>query len=349
MKVLEFIKHLPSFIRELGGEKFHDIVNDTRPEFEKAKDYIYRDDVILPRGRVGKRVTKLPFKALNQGQTGACGAFSAAHMRKIEESEDTDPFYWYRNRSNYPNPGMNPKDVLEISAFADAINTKAFSGAPTDKLANSIPKLPLFLGGRKYKYEYVQYKAYDANAVFDGVSNGRAVLIGFYSTLNEWREEMYVRDVTSVYTSRVHHYVVALPNSIHVKDGFEWVSVIDSSPQYGFSLRHIRKDFLEQRMYIAGGFYYPVKVRKAKKITTIPSFRCEYGQRSHSVLDLQRFLTELGLLAPEHNTSYYGPITSKAVLEWQSNHLHTNLSLLTEWAGHYWGPASITKVKELYS
>ena len=102
-------------------------------------------------------------------------------------------------------------------------------------------------------------------------------------------------------------------------------------------------------MYISGGFYYPVKVKKAKKITTIPSTRCRYGQRSHSVLDLQRFLTELGLLAPEHNTSYYGPITSKAVIEWQLSNLDTNPLLLIEWSGHYWGPASINKVKELYS
>ena len=348
--VLKFLRYLPSLIKELTEEKFHDIADDKRLESEKVKDYIYGKDVILPMGKTGDRITKLKFKAYNQGQTGACGAFSAAHMRKIEESKDVEPLLWYRARSNYPYPGMFAKDVLELASFANAINTGGLGDIkPTEEKANSMKLLDLFKNKRKGRYEYAQFAPYNTDAVIDGVSNGHAVLIGFFSTLNEWRDEMYVRDYTTLFTARVRHWVVALPNSYHTKDGYDWVSVIDSSPQYGFSLRHIRIDFLKERMYMNGGFYYPVKTKSVNKIKTLPTKRCQFGQRSGSVLDLQIFLRELGLLSSIHTTSYYGPITAKAVLGWQLSHFGGDHQQLIKWGGNYWGPLSITKVNELYS
>lgn len=345
---LSTISKLWRIIKQIREEKFNSIADDPRPLEEKEKDYLLDRDVYLPMGDVGKRITSLPFEPLNQGRTSACGAFSAAHMRKISENVFTDPIKWYRTRSNYDGEGMFIHDVLKLAAHAAVIKppTKASKLIQTEKEANAIP-LPDITSDRKLKYEYSKIEAYDADGVFKAVSVGYPTLITFYCTKDEWIEEMTPWDGVTLWTAPVRHYVVAIPGSVHQKDGHTWVSVVDSSPAKGYSIRQVRKDFLEKRMYLGGGFYYPVK-KKEGKVIALPLGRCRYGQKSRAVKELQVFLVNEGYMADVHTTSYYGNITASAVLRWQLDNIGTNPYDLIVLEGKHWGPLSISTAKIKY-
>lgn len=349
------VTNLLKLISQFFEERQRDIAPDLRSSFEKDKDYKYGEDILLPKGEVNKRITKLPIEAYHQGSTSGCGAFSAAHARALYEGTYTYPVQWYRTRSNYAGEGMFLQDVLKLATRADLVPVPKISPKLTEEFANSLALVDVYNNTRKENYEYTQIKPYDADAVFDAVSNGYPVIVSFFATRNEWIEEMIPTDVVSVYTAPVRHYIVALPKSNHIKDGEEWVSVIDSSPAKGFSLRHVRKDFLEKRMYIGGGFYYSVKTEKSK-VKVVPTNHCSYGERSESVKGLQLFLVTEGYMSNVHTTGYYGNITAKAVLEWQLHNIRFMKSTSIEWVntlvaldGHYWGPQSVAAVKNKYN
>lgn len=339
------VSKLISLIKQIGAKKYNEIVDDPRPEVEKQKDYKYGQDMYLPSGSLGQRVTKLPWVPYDQDASSACGAFSASHARRLEENNTTYPLQWYRSRSNYSGKGMYLKDVLKLAAHADLVKLPKKTKGYTEEQANALALLDLFNNDRKEKFEYIQIDPYQVNDVWDAVSNGHACILSFYSTYNEWVEEMTVKDYTTPSIAAVRHFVVALPNSVHEKDGQQWVSVVDSSPAHGFALRHISKDFLANRMYHGAGFYHKVTTKKTK-VRNVPTKHVRYGMSNADVRLLQVFLNQEGLLSSTHITGYYGNITAGAVLNWQMIHIG-GLDIM-DLQGKYWGPRSINKAKELY-
>jgi hypothetical protein len=244
---------------------------------------------------------------------------------------------------------MFVKEVVRLAAKADAVlpdvDLQAVSSLITEESVNAIPFKNLFENKRDEKFEYVQIKPYDADAVVDAVTNGHAVIISFYCTLNEWDKEMEVEDVTSPAVAPVRHFVAALPNSYHTHEGKSWISVIDSSPHGGHHLRHVTVDFLKNRMFLGGGFYYPSKTGK-KPIKYIPGNSVKFGEKSVDVMNLQEYLVRNGLMTSNNVTGYYGNITARAVLEWQLKNLENSVAM-RQLQGHYWGPRSINRAKEL--
>jgi hypothetical protein len=340
-----------TLLKQLFGEKFRDVLNDPRSQLEKLNDYKVGTDVILTASASaeGKRITKLPFKAYNQGKSSACGAFAASHARRLFEGEQTFPYQWYRARTNYDYEGMYLKDVLKLMAQAMIFEPKKAYNTLTEKEANALAYTKVYDEKRKDKYEYAQIDSYDADSIFSAVNEGYPVVFAFYSTVNEWKEIMEPTDVVTLFTAPVRHFVVALPNSTHLKNGKEWLSVIDSSPNKGFSLRHVSKDFIKQRSYLGAGFYYPSKTRKTK-VTVVPQKAVKFGDNNAFVLDLQMFLYQTGYLSKVHTTSYYGPKTAQAVLTWQAdNLLNVPMLELFELKGRYWGPKSIKRANELHN
>lgn len=341
---------LINLIKQIFEPKFRDAIADPRSALEKSRDYTYGEDMVLPTGSAGnKRIKKLPFDAYLQQSTSSCGAHAAAHARRSYESEGTFPLAWYRTRTNYSGEGMYLKEVLKLAARADTVKTpKDVPKKLTESYANSLEYMELFSNNRDARYEYVTINPYDAQAVLDLVSGGKAVVISFYATKAEWGEEIYPRETTTILTAPVRHYVLALPNTYHTKDGYEWVSCIDSANPKGNTLVHMRRDMLEKRMYLGGGFYHVVDKSKSQ-VKDLPLTACEYGQRNGNVLKLQKFLTQLGRMSAIHNTGYYGNITAQAVLGWQVENLsNADVDWLYKLNGHYWGPQSIVLVKKKY-
>lgn len=335
--------------KQLRGERFNSVAEDTRSLDEQSKDYMYGDDVILPYAGTGTKVTKLPFVAYDQKSTSACGAFAASHARLVHEGAVNYPLPWYRDRTNYSGKGMYLQDVLKLAALANEVAVPKKTPAYTEKNANALDKIELYNNERGSKYAYTKIAPYDVYAVIDAVMNGYPTIISFYSTINEWDEKVEEKDVVTLYTAPVRHFVTALPNSIYEEDGKMWVSVVDSSPNKGYSLRQISLEFLSRRMYIGGGFYFPVETKKVKRVLNRPINRCSYGDENLQVLDLQTFLYEEGYMDSKYLTGYYGPITAKAVLKWQLDNI-TSIDPITldSYKGWYWGPSSIAAVKLKY-
>lgn len=340
--VLELIKQYIDILRR--GRLIDDVHADVRTVEEKSRDYVYGQDIQLPGSAVGKRIKKLPLVAYNQGKTLACGAYSAAHARRLEKNEEIFPLVWYRTRSNYPGGGMFIKEVLELIAYANKFPFPTnLPEELTEDYANNLQLVPV-ITSKDATREYYYIKPYDAEAVLEASTAGHSVLISFYSTEREWDEEMYPQDTVVPLTARIRHYVIVLPNSVHSQDGYEWVTVIDSSHHKGYSMRHVRKDFLEKRMFLGGGFVTRVK-SKVTKPQQLPTRQCQYGQSNEDVLELQKFLVTQGLMSSVHTTSYYGNITAKAVLAWQMDNIkNTNLGELLSLEGKHWGPLSIKAV-----
>lgn len=340
--VLEYIRQYIDLLRY--GRLIDDVHDDIRTVEEKSRDYVYGVDIRLPASAISKRIKKAPFEPYDQQQTSACGAYSAAHVRRLERRETTFPLVWYRARSNYGLPGMFLKDVLEMAAYADTFLEPAnLPSMLTEDYASSMPYTPVISNKDKTR-EYFYIKPYDVEGVWEAVSNGHPTVISFYSTVGEWTEEMIPTDTVWESTARVRHYVVALPNSIHERGGHEWVTVIDSSRQGNMSLRHIRKDFLAKRMYIGGGFVTTVKTSTTKP-KTLPTHGCQFNDKSTAVLELQDYLVSQGLMDTKHRTSYYGNITAKAVLKWQVENIkNVNIAELMYLEGKHWGPLSIKTV-----
>ena len=345
--VLESIK---SLLKQLLEPRYRDAVADPRSFTERVRDYKYREDVILPSsGAISKkRITKLPFDAYKQGSTSSCGAHAAAHVRRLLEDTETYALQWYRARTNYSGEGMFLKDVLTLAAKADTVAIPKKLPKLTEAFANSLSYVELFDNTRDTQYEYAQIDPYDADAVAEVSSAGHGVVISFYATNKEWDEEVYEREYTTLFTAPVRHFVTVLPNSVHTKDGYTWVSAIDSAAPKGYTLTHIRLDFLKKRMYLGGGFYYPVTRRKSP-VKYLPTNRCEYGQMNQAVLNLQEFLVTQGLMSKVHTTSYYGNITAAAVLKWQLQNVDSvSLTELNSLGGKYWGPASIKALRRIF-
>jgi hypothetical protein len=340
--VLEYFKQLLDVWR--SGRLIDDVHVDVRTEEEKSRDYIYGLDIQLPRGGYGKRIKKLPFEAYDQQRTLACGAYAASHARRLETKEENYPLAWYRTRSNFPAGGMFIKEVLELIAYAKTFPfPKKLPAKLTEAFANAMALEPAIVTKDRSR-EYFSIKPYDADGVFDAVNNGFPVLLAFYSTTREWAEEMIPTDTVWINTAAVRHYVIAIPNSFHNKDGHEWVSVVDSARQGGLSLRHVRKDFLQKRMYLGAGFVRKAEIKKAK-LPDLPTQGCQYGQRNSAVLALQKYLVSQSLMEERHTTGYYGNVTAAAVLRWQLDNIQdVNYAELVYLEGKHWGPLSVKAV-----
>lgn len=343
-------------IQQARSPKFSSIAPDPRTEKEQSKDYIVGIDVALPYG-IGSphgagRIEALKFQPYDQGKTSACGAFAASHARLISEDVENFALSWYRSRSNYPDQGMYLKDVLRLAAKASAtpISAKYKNFKPNEEEANKIQLKNLFKKERDTKYEYAKIQPYDVDSVLKAINSGYPCIVSFYSTLDEWDYEMVPKDAVILATAPVRHYVTVIPNSFHRWDDSTWVTVVDSSPHKGFSIRHLSIDFLKERMYLGGGFYYLVTTTKSD-VTSVPKERCEYLEKNTKVEKLQLFLREEGYLDAKHITGYYGDITKAAVLKWQKAHIPKSVVTpldLDELDGRFWGPASIDAAIKKY-
>lgn len=330
----------------LFGPKYHNAVPDPRSREKKAQDHKYGLDVAAGSIKIGEKVKDLPFVPFSQLQTFSCGAHAAAHGRKLD-GEETAPLVWYRNRSNYPDGGMYLQEVLRFEQKAKVVSytnypTEAYR---TEAQANAMANIFEFDEQRDKDYAYVQINPYDARPVFEAISIGYAPTISFFATYNEWSfEELTLRDSVSFWYAPVKHYIKALPNSVYEKDGDLWLTALESAPHGGHVRREVPFSFLTARMYLGAGYVYKKEITPSIP-ETIPNEKCNFGQKNGAVLKLQIYMVQLGRMAKQHQTGFYGLITASAVLKWQVENLkdYPNIASL---GGKWWGSTSIKKVVE---
>lgn len=351
-KVVSLPIRIKRFVEYHRTEKIQDTLRDDRPYKERELDYINGLDIVLTAKGENKRITKLPIQYYNQGSSSACGAHAAAHGRLLTEGNKTNPFDWYRLRTNYSGPGMYLKDVLKLKAEADVTEPLSSSLRLTEAQANATQYKDLF-NKRQEKYDYYTIHYYDGDEVWSAVSNGLATTVSLYATGSEYTDEPRVLDWgLTLSWAPIRHFVEAIPYSNHTIDGVRYISVVDSSPFGGHTLRHISIDFLNERMYLGGGYYIKRGAPRKRTPKELPIEKVEMFNRGDDVTVLQQFLNAEGLQESKHITGYYGPITARNVMEWQLRNVNEmkgyTAKELADLRGEYWGPASIKAVKKIY-
>ena len=337
---------------------------EPRAHEEQMKDFISGIDVLAA---TAESKMLYPFanpatitvEPYNQRQKGSCGAHSATHAAMLSgRISENAPVVWYSWRTNQF-PGMYLNEVLKLYAkalsfkYADYPDEVYDTEAKADALRGKIAKT-LEDNGADY-FAMVGSNSSDIYEIADLVNRQKIpVIVAFYSTVNEWgREYVTLRDKITLDKAPVRHYWAIVPEGCWKdKDGNNWFTVLESSPQGGYSVRHVAFDFLVERMYLKGYATMPT-VKKSRANVVIPEAYVEYGQSNEQVKVLQRYLTVKGYLDAKYQTGTYYNITKRAVLKWQLDNLKMFQSRkvtetqLREYDGKYWGKVSILVAKAL--
>lgn len=340
--------------------KLQDALPDNRPQHLRERDYSVLELPITTESAVPfqhQQIRKLTANVYNQYSTGSCVPHAFYTQLEYEgllpKNFEPSQLRAYRKRGNYPQAGSIATDMYDQIRSGQSDDYVTPRNA-TEALANSLA----YVLGSKLIEDFNYYQYYDARTgtwlldrIPADVAGGRAIALYIYATEAEWREEFVEIKTPNLNPNQayVRHAVVLVPEGDFTRDGKGWFSVHDSAAFGGRHLRHVSWEFLQRRIYFAA------QVRKREEIvpipveTKLPTVAVKLGDRSENVRNLQVFLNKDGKLASNHITSYYGPLTAKAVLWWQLENWQgfaDTIPQLLDLKGEWWGRQSISIIKK---
>jgi len=263
----------------------------------------------------------------------------------------------YRKRSNYPQGGSIGTDMYDQIRGGQSFDFPT----PAKFRESDATKMPLIAGTKLIPdFKYFQYVDKNWKILHDDivkdVAIGKAVSIFIYATDEEWSKE-YVDIIDPNYQltadSDIRHCVCIIPKGDFTKNGKGWVSIQDSAKFGGRGLRYVSYDFLKKRTYFAAKVYKTSEIPVPPTppvVIGLPLTPCKFGDKNDFVLALQKYLIKGGYLEAKYATSYYGSLTSRAVLWFQlKNHgsFTSNIPAILDGAGKQWGNESIGVVKKI--
>lgn len=340
---------------EILKKKYSGILEDTRTEKEKAKDWDSRE-IALGSGK-GSKIKEIPIKVYDQMQTSSCTSHAILSMFEYNKvlNKNVSRFPLYRKRFNFPSEGSNATDLITkshskhsnvggLSYLKDVYEPSYLE----EVWANSLK----FVVGEDITVPFNYFTVKDWDDLERTVNSGVAVTIGIYGTIKEWSRE-YVEETDKVTpnNAKVRHQVTLIPNGAFREKGKLWFSVHDSAKFGGRHLRYATFDFLKNRVIVQPQFALPdndtVEVPPPAKKSLKA---CKIGDTGDSVLTLQTFLADKGFLEKKYVTGYYGRITSASVLHFQLYYhkkFSSSIPELLEWKGEYFGGQSLQVAKEI--
>ena len=353
------------FIRSLFIKKFNTGANlDFRTEDEKKRDFLHEEIAYGAQYSVYKTKNDevKTYPARDQKKTSACVAFATALVLGIDnegEGEgfvDLSPAFIYKQRANFPAEGMIGNDSGDVAKDSGACLEKTLPTPSTEAAINSI-SIPMRAKEEAHTYKAKNYVTIANNTDIDVInsvlSQGKAVKIFIYGTLDEWgREYPIVKGIVNFAYAPIRHCVTALPYS-GFKDaiGKRYIWIQDSYPFGGIFYRKVSEDWIAQRCYFA---QYHVNL-KNEIIDTKPkhefTISMQFGDQSEEVKWLQRCLAYEGLFPSNiEPTGYFGGLTLKAVNDFQLKYMAEILrpAGYTNPTGVV-GPRTMIKLNTLYS
>lgn len=331
------------------------------PVTEKEEEKRYKVSEVLASSTpifIHQKPTQLTIPLRNQYYTSSCtvhGIFNQLTYEGIidEVKYNPAPLPTYRKRYNYSAEGSDGFDIYRKIKAGLQDYPLTPQGA-TETYANNLPYTEGVTGKIK-DFEYYWHSHNNQlthETIINHVAQNKAVAIYIYATVAEWSKE-YVEVIDTKLTldnAPVRHCVCLIPSGDFTENGKEWLAVHDSAGFGGRFLRYISADFLVNRTYrFACSVYEKTEIGDVLPPTlpVPPLVPVKYGDTNLNVLKLQQFLAKNGKLDPRHCTSYYGSITSKAVLWWQLEHYKdfeergTTIPDLLDLDGKYWGKQSV--------
>lgn len=310
---------------------------DTRPPEEQAKDWNQKE-VVAAAGQVQWK-EKQPsdfrkFPIFNQNGSGSCVAQTQAKELGIMRYL-TDGVYVhfsatdiYQRRTNRPGTGMGSEDVRQIAKAGVTLEVLTPSQMMTDsQMDNAIVESYKRQVGAVFSvpnYLTITPKSIDDVAATIQAT-GKGVMTWFYfNNDSEWTEMPIVKDTSlDLYGANTNrHSVCAVDFTLR---GGEKCLVIEDSWGPGAGTggqRIITERFFKARNWYAG---YLINFKFQEQPTAKPSHRFQIdlalGQSNDEVKALQDCLRWDGEFpANAQSTGYFGPITQKAVGDYQIKH-----------------------------
>lgn len=357
--------------------KFLGVVKDDRTAEEKEFDIIDTEfigtDAQVPsyfatQEEASKFVNFFP--KLNQLYTSSCMIHGHGLTTVIYDAIKNNrpaivlaPIFNYRQRVNFPSPGMIQYDVQNLTInpgiipFAELPTPQEETDANAVVITADMKKNVVIVDGTWVNLG--NPKNIDAIAIVTNTF-GLAATIILWASEAEWSGSVVdVLDpsVTEA-NAYVQHNVTVLPQSAY-KDstGKRWVAIQDSAWFGGLNTRWVSENFISQRIVASD---YLIGITSNNRPTEKPAHTftktLTYGMTDAvEVTALQKMLQYLGFLATEVNGTpvpygYYGGMTKQAVLAFQNAHPEEILTPngLTTGNG-YFGPSTMSYMNTLSS
>lgn len=315
--------------------------SDLRPQEEKDRDYKFEELVAQannPDWDNGYELGNYPIH--NQGNSGACVAFTTAKMGGIMLSKlnnnryiNLSPAHVYKRRINAPGGGMIGVDAGDIAKKGITLEDLVPSEKKSDREIDAIVIDPYKEKvGEVFKLgNYIQPPIKDIDTIASIIeTTGKPVMSWFYFTHSEWkRTEPKIQDKTLlVYETRTSRHSVTVVGFIK-KNGVKYLIIEDS---WGIESgdkgrRYISEEFFKQRnffnMYFMNFQFEKGEVSNKPKYNFTQTLKYDpkkpiiYNQPD--VVALQDCLRWYGTFpANSKSTGYYGTVTQKAVRDFQA-------------------------------
>lgn len=337
---------------------------DTRSDKEKVRDYKFEEIVaaVNPVNWMEKPQSQWrTFPIFNQDGSGSCVAQTMAKLLGI--------LYWiknqiyvhfsathiYQRRANRPNSGMAGVDAFNVAregvTLEELVPSQGLTDAQMDGL--QIPQYKKDVGEVFKIGNFVKLPSKDIETIASVIqTTGKAVMVWFYFKIDEWTNQPEIKDpildMNAPTTAR--HSVSAV--DYFLKNGKKCLLIEDSwGPGYALGGRRIiTDDFFKERNWFAA---YPMNFAFDNPAPEKPRYlftkTIQFGDKDPDVKALQDILKYEGFF-PQNadSTGYYGAITSKGVLQFQTKHKVDAQSVLELLAGRTVGPMTIRKLNEIY-
>lgn len=323
---------------------------DQRTAEEQERQDVRIDEVVATSAAVTWRELDpkdvRTFGIQNQSQKSDCVAESRRKLKRILFSVnlgydlDFSAVALYRQRVNYPNPGMIAIDAINIDKEygmtldalvpSDAIKNEAAANAlKVDELNDDVAKaFRIFDNDIRFTNGDLDFPAATIQKTRKGV------MMWFFFTSEEWSREVPVvidRSLRLGSGRALYHSVVGVEPALY--KGQEGIWIDDSAHFGGLHRRFITRDFYKQRNFWAS---YPMSFKFERETATDrPHYEVD------NVVSLQDCLKYEGTFPLNiESTGYFGTITRQAVRDFQAKYGIDQVGVV--------GPITTAKLKELY-
>lgn len=356
-------------------------VLDTRPEEEKAEDFLFEEvvasaEVVQWAEKPQAQWRKFPIFA--QNGSGSCVAQTEAkEMGIMRWLKDGDYVHFsatdiYQRRINKPDGGMAAVDARKIVKNGGAtLEIFAESQNLTDKQMDSqvIEAYKKEIGAVFKIPNYLALPVRDIETVASVIQKtGKGVMVWFYFEYREWTDvpEVMNPDLNLYAAATCRHSVTAVDFTMYKG---KKALIIEDSWGETFGLkgqRIITEDFFNARNWYAGylvNFRFDDQTQPEPNPLPQPSpvptpLKPKYtfkkdlvkGDRNPDVKALQDILKYEGFYPKNmDSTGYYWSVTAKAVYDFQVKHKVAPMAELDSLKGNRVGAKTRAKLNELYS
>lgn len=323
------MNYIIGFIKNLFRKKYDTgLLPDLRLPEDKKKDFLHEEisaDSAL--SEYGKKENVKTYPPTSQYSTLSCVAHANTLNLGIENEIEGEgfvalsPAFFYRYRVGYPSGGMSGDDAGKIAKNIGACKYEMLKTPYNEIDINNVVITPEMIENAKiYRARnYVSISQYnDIDVINSILSQGKAITIMIYATVREWAQ-VYptIMDNVSPNSAPIRHAICALPNSGFIENGKRYITIQDSSPFGGISIRYVSEDFIRQRCFYANYFLNLKNEPIGDKPRYTFSHILSLGMNNEDIRNLQLCLAYEGIHPKNACTGLFGGITLKSVNEFQ--------------------------------